>query len=76
MEIQCKFSFEYNDQKSAKKIQKALEVDNYKFLKTEIKGSELISLINANSFMSLLHTAEDYLSCLTTAENILNISDK
>ena len=71
MKIHCRFIFDYPNQNTAEKIRDALEVDNYKFIQTEIKNHQLIANIESKSVMSLLHTIEDYLSCLTTAENVI-----
>ena len=71
MKIQCKFVFEYPDPEIAKQIRDTLEVDNYKFIQTELEGEKLIANIESDSFPSLLHTTEDYLSCLAAAESVI-----
>lgn len=55
----------------AKQIKNSLEVDNYRFIRTNLEGESLIANIDSESFLSLLHTTEDYLSCLVTAENVI-----
>lgn len=54
------------------KIRDSLEVDNYKFIETKLENDTLVTIIQSDSIMSLLHTTEDYLSCLTTAENVIS----
>jgi hypothetical protein len=71
MNIQCKFTFKYPDRTTAEKMIESLEIDNLNYIKSKLEENILIVDIQANSFMSLLHTVEDYLSCLATAENIL-----
>jgi len=71
MKIQCKFTLQYPSSDIAEKIKDALEVDNYKFVQASLNGDEIIAEIESNSAMSLLHTIEDYLSCLTTAERVI-----
>jgi hypothetical protein len=72
MKIQCKFTLKYPDQNIAMKIRDSLEVDNYKFIETKLEFDTLITIIESESIMSLLHTTEDYLSCLTTAESVIS----
>ena len=71
MTIQCKLTLTYLKPEIARKIKDSLEVDNQNFLKTELSGDSIIAIIEAKSCMSLLHTLEDYISCLSTAENVL-----
>ena len=71
MKINCTFTFEYPDPKFASYVKESLEVDNYKFIKTTISENKLTAITQSESLMSLLHTLEDYLSCLTTAEGII-----
>ena len=71
MKVKCKFTLEYSSNEIAKKIKAALEVDNSKFVKTELKGEKLIAHMESGSVMSLLHTTEDYLACLATAEQVI-----
>ena len=71
MNIECKFIFEYPNSDMAKKIRDALEVDNYNFIKTELDAGNMIAHIKSESIMSLLHTTEDYLACLSSAENVI-----
>jgi hypothetical protein len=63
---------DYPSSNYAINVHKSLEADNYKFLKTELLNDKLTVVMESKSFMSLLHTIEDYLSCLITAENILD----
>ncbi len=76
MKIQCKFVFKYPDPETAKKIRDSLEVDNYQFIQSILDGDKLIATIESESFPSLFHTTEDYLSCLTTAENVISQASK
>ncbi len=71
MDVACEFTFKFPNSETAKKIMKALEVDNYRFIKTKQKDNILIARIEAKSILSLLHTVEDYLACLSLAEDII-----
>jgi hypothetical protein len=71
MKIHCRFTFKYPESVIAQRIKEALEVDNYKFIQTELENTTLFADTDSESLMSLLHTIEDYLSCLGTAENVI-----
>ncbi len=72
MEIKCKLNLKFSDPTTARKIMEALDIDNSDYIESELEGDSIISEIKSKSFMSLLHTIEDYLSCLSTAENLLD----
>ena len=71
MKIQAKFVFEYPDEETAKNLKDSLEVDNDLFVRTTLTGATLTAELEAENVMSLLHTTEDFLACLVTAESML-----
>ena len=71
MKIRCKLIFNYPTSDMTDKIRNALEVDNYRFIQTDVDNDRLVVDMKSESVMSLLHTLEDYLSCLGTAENVI-----
>ena len=72
MKIKCKMLFEYKNKKNAENIAKSIKVDNYIFVKTEAKENKIISEIESKSISSMLHTIDDYLSCVSVAEKIVD----
>jgi aspartokinase-like uncharacterized kinase len=54
----------------AKHVLTTVDVDNYGFVEASVEGSKVISRIQAKNLKSLLHTLDDYLSCITIAEKI------
>jgi tRNA threonylcarbamoyladenosine modification (KEOPS) complex Pcc1 subunit len=76
LKVHCRFVLEYKDSETAEKIKNSLEVDNQRFITTEQDGNKLIAELTAESLMSLLHTTEDYLSCLTAAESVIAQTEK
>jgi hypothetical protein len=71
MNISCEFKFKYPDATTAAKVRSSLEVDNSRFVKTKLDNETLVAEMEADSIMSLLHTIEDYIACLSIAENVL-----
>ena len=72
MKIKCRLEFSYDSKEEAEAIAKAVEVDNYKFMKTTIEGNRMISTAESGSIPSLIHTLDDYLSCVGVAEKVVN----
>jgi hypothetical protein len=70
MKIGCTLEFFYEDEKKARDILESVDVDNYGFVNASVQGSKLVSKIEAKNLQSLLHTLEDYLSCISIAERI------
>ena len=72
MKIICKISIEYKDINEARKILKSVEVDNLNFADSQIVGKSIETHIENNSINSILHTIDDYLSCISVAEKVIN----
>ncbi|MFQ6128239.1 MAG: KEOPS complex subunit Pcc1 [Thermoplasmata archaeon] len=71
MKVSCLIRFAYDSEEEAKNILSSIQTDNEGFVKTHLEGSSLVSEISAESILSLLHTLDDYMSCLTVAEEII-----
>lgn len=67
----CTLIFTYSSKNSAIAILNSTKPDNYEFVKAKVKGNQLISEIKAKNISSLIHTIEDYLSCVSMAEKLL-----
>jgi hypothetical protein len=77
MEIQCTLNFKYQDPIEAETVVKAVKVDNYNFVDTKVTKNEIVSNIESKTISSLIHTLDDYLSCLSLAERVVSkIPDK
>lgn len=72
MKVDCIIEMRYNDKKTAENILKSVKVDDYNFVDSQLKDNIIVAQISADSIPSLLHTLDDYLSCLSIAEKIVN----
>lgn len=70
--IHCRLEFTYPDPDTAEKILKAVELENYPFVKAWVEDRTLISEASADSVDSMIHTLEDYLACISVAEKMLH----
>ena len=71
MKVRCRLEFAYPSKSRAEKVARALRVDDAAFIATAVEGRALVAEAEADSPMSLLHTLEDYLACLSVAEKVL-----
>ena len=69
----CTLTFEYKDKDIAESILHSLEVDNYHFINSRIEKNKIISEIHSSTIPSLIHTLDDYLSCVSVAEKTINL---
>ncbi|MCK4455979.1 MAG: hypothetical protein KAU99_06495 [Thermoplasmata archaeon] len=71
MKVVCSMRFTYNTKEEAESVLASVQTDNEDYVKTHLEGSSVVSEVSAGSIPSLLHTLDDYLSCLTVAEEII-----
>jgi tRNA threonylcarbamoyladenosine modification (KEOPS) complex Pcc1 subunit len=71
MRVSCKLDFDYGSEEEAQAVLKAVEVDNEQFIKTTLEGKKIISIVESESIPSLIHTLDDYLSCVSVAEKVV-----
>jgi hypothetical protein len=67
-------SLKFDDGAEASAVASALKIDDEGFIKTELKGNEVIASAEAKDPMSLLHTLDDWLACATAAEKAVKES--
>lgn len=71
MDIECTLEFFYDDEKTAWTVLDSVDVDNYGYVNAEVVDNRMTSKIKAKNLKSLLHTLEDYLSCISIAEKMM-----
>jgi tRNA threonylcarbamoyladenosine modification (KEOPS) complex Pcc1 subunit len=71
MKSTCTLELEFHDEKTARNIAKALELDNAGYIETRVKGKVLFATTTADNVMSLRNTLDDYLACVTVAQKSL-----
>ena len=71
MKITCRLEFGYDSKEEAEAIAKAVEVDNYQFVKTTLEDERMISVAESESIPSLIHTLDDFLACVGVAERVV-----
>jgi tRNA threonylcarbamoyladenosine modification (KEOPS) complex Pcc1 subunit len=72
MEVSCNLKIDLKNKSDAKKVLESIKVDDFDFVNSEIKNSTLEAEIKSESISSLLHTVDDYLSCVSVAVKVLD----
>jgi len=70
--VTCNLRLEFSSGDEARKIHKAIELDNMGYIDTTVEGSCILAEIEASSLNSLLHTLDDFLSCTSVAEKVIS----
>ena len=68
--IKSTLTLEYETAEMAKDILKSIEIDNYSFVKCKLEGKKIICEAESDKPSSLLHTLDDLLACVITAESV------
>ena len=71
MKSTCTLELEFPDEKTARNIAKALELDNAGYIETRVEGNILYATTTADNVMSLRNTLDDYLACISVAQKSL-----
>lgn len=71
MRVLCTFTLEFESAEKAKKVLRSIEADDQGFLKSKVTGKKLKAVGESSSVSSLLHTLDDYLSCVSVAAEIV-----
>jgi tRNA threonylcarbamoyladenosine modification (KEOPS) complex Pcc1 subunit len=64
--------FNYDSEDEAQAVARAVEVDNEGFVNMVVEGKRITSTAESESISSLLHTLDDFLSCVSVAERVVN----
>lgn len=74
MKAVCDVIIEFDDVKKVKTVMRSIEVDNFDFVESQVKGKRLEVHIESKSVSSLLHTLDDFLACVSVAEKVVDKS--
>lgn len=70
MSVECTFTLEYGSAAEAQAIAASLQPDSQGYLDLEVDGCRVVAVAHAETIPSMLHTVNDFLSCLSVAEKI------
>ena len=70
-QVKCSLVLEFADPGEAEKVHRSVELDNEGYVRSRVEGRTIRADMDADSLKSLLHTLDDFLSCLGLAEGII-----
>jgi len=70
MKVRCRLRIEFKSEEEARCVNEALKIDNEGYISTKLNGKFIEAEIEASKIMSLLHTMDDFFSCLKEASEI------
>ena len=72
MKVNCEIVIDFDDFQEVKTVLNSIKVDDFDFVKSIANGKKLKARIKTNSISSLIHTLDDYLSCVSVAMKVLD----
>ncbi len=70
MKCECDFSLEFENPDQASRILESVKLDNGEWISARLEGRKIICHASSDSVGGLLHTAEDFLACVSLAERM------
>jgi hypothetical protein len=68
MKSRATLQLKFADARTAKAVAESVSLDDLGFVRTQRQGSTITAQATADSPLSLLHTLDDYLACISVAE--------
>jgi hypothetical protein len=68
MKTTARVTLTFADVAQARAIASAVALDDSGYIRTTVRGRTLLATTSADGPMSLLHTLDDYLACVSVAE--------
>ncbi|MEM2839180.1 MAG: KEOPS complex subunit Pcc1 [Thermoplasmata archaeon] len=70
MKCSLTLTLEFRDENIARNVMHAVRLDNGDWISTRQEGNRLLCTAASDTLGGLLHTAEDFLSCVSLAERM------
>ncbi|MDH7506741.1 MAG: KEOPS complex subunit Pcc1 [Candidatus Thermoplasmatota archaeon] len=72
MKINCEIVIDFDEPKEVETVLNSIKIDDLGFIKSKADGKKLKAKIQTSSISSLIHTIDDYLSCVSVAMKVLD----
>jgi tRNA threonylcarbamoyladenosine modification (KEOPS) complex Pcc1 subunit len=73
--VRCSIVIAFDSAPEAENVHRSVSLDNDGYIETVVKGNDIVATVEADSLKSLLHTLDDFLSCVSVAERIVSGKD-
>ncbi len=71
MKVTCTLELTYDSKNQANQVFRSVQIDDASFMNTSVNKNILQTTIETSSVSSMLHTVDDFLSCVHIAEKII-----
>lgn len=71
MTCELEIILEFPDEETARKILDSVSQDNEQWISARLESKRIICSASSDSIGGILHTAEDFISCVVLAEKML-----
>ena len=71
--IECNITLEFESEKIANNTLESVKIDNNGYVKSMAEGKNIVSIIKAETPLSLIHSIEDFLICIKVAEQVASL---
>jgi len=69
--VRCSIEIDYPSEEIAKRVHRSVELDNQGYIHSEVRGRTILVQAEAESLKSMIHTLDDFLSCVSVAEGVV-----
>lgn len=76
MKVRCKIWIDCTTPEHAAIINRAVSIDNERYIASKPNGTFIEAEAEAESILSLLHTIDDFLSCVSLARKSIEAVEK
>jgi|Deesub1362A_J573_1020465.scaffolds.fasta_scaffold16385_2 tRNA threonylcarbamoyladenosine modification (KEOPS) complex Pcc1 subunit len=76
MKVKCKIWIKCKSEKEAKMLNDAIKIDNERYIESKARGNYIEAEAKANDILSILHTLDDFLACLSLAQQSIEVAER
>jgi hypothetical protein len=69
--VRCDIELAFGSPEDAEKVHASVEQDNAGYVSSSVEGAVMRAHLEAESLNSLLHSLDDFLSCVSVAEKMV-----
>jgi len=69
--VRCSMEILFSSEEEAERVNRSVSLDNAGYVSSALKGNSIVAQAEAHTLMSLLHTVDDYLACMSVAQKIV-----